>query len=89
MNYTVYAISSLSRKYIYVGLTSDLTERLNRHNSGYEKTTKPYSPFKLIYSEVCTSRVEARIREKYWKSGIGKEKLKKILGEIEGLSTDR
>ena len=38
MTYTVCAISSINRKYIHVGLTSDLTERLHRHNSRYEKT---------------------------------------------------
>ncbi|MFC0262909.1 GIY-YIG nuclease family protein [Fontibacter flavus] len=38
----VYAISSTVRKYIYVGLTSDIDERFHRHNSGYEKTTKPF-----------------------------------------------
>ena len=49
-----------------------------RHNSGYEKTTKPYKPFKLIYSEKCENRIEARQREIYWKSGTGKEKLRVI-----------
>ncbi len=76
--YTVYCLSSLTRNYIYVGLTSNLEERIHRHNSGYEKTTKPYTPFKLIYSEMCLTRVEARKREKYWKSGIGKEKLRAL-----------
>ncbi len=41
---------------------------------GYEKTTKPYKPFILIYSETADNRIEARKREKYWKSGVGKEK---------------
>ncbi|WP_369415193.1 GIY-YIG nuclease family protein [Belliella calami] len=40
-------MSSSIRKYIYVGLTSNLDERIHRHNSGYEKTTKPYTPFDL------------------------------------------
>jgi len=74
----VYAISSLGHNYIYVGLTKDIKERFVRHNTGREKTTKFYKPFVLIYSEVCENRVEARKREKYWKSGIGKEKLRKI-----------
>ena len=76
--YRVYAISSQIRKYIYVGLTSNLEERLNRHNRGYEKTTKPYRPFKLIYTEHFNSRIEARKREKYLKSGVGKEFLKTL-----------
>ena len=72
----VYAISSLAHNYIYVGLTQDVEERIKRHNGGRERTTKFYKPFELIFSEVCETRVEARFREKYWKSGIGKEKLR-------------
>lgn len=87
--YIVYAITSIHRNYIYVGLTSNLERRLNEHNLGYEKTTKPYAPFLIIYHEICETRIEARIREKYWKSGIGKEKLKIIRSESGGLSTDR
>ena len=89
MEYKVYAISSVGRNYIYVGLTSNLEERINRHNKGYEKTTKPYAPFRLIYSEECSNREEARKREKYWKSGIGKEKLRALRDKSAGLSTDR
>ena len=74
----VYAISSLNHNYIYVGLTQDITERLNRHNRGRERTTKFYRPFKLIYTEEVATRPEARIREKYLKSGVGKEKLRRI-----------
>lgn len=40
--YTVYAIKSTSRNYIYVGLTNNLERRLFDHNSRYNKTTKPY-----------------------------------------------
>ena len=76
--FIVYAISSINRNYIYVGLTSNLDDRLKRHNKGYEKTTKPYAPFQLIYSEKCFSRQEARSREKYWKSGIGKQQLRQM-----------
>jgi len=74
----VYAIRSINRNYIYVGLTSNIEERVLRHNSGFEKTTKPYAPFQLIYSEKAENRVEARKREKYLKSGVGKEFLKSI-----------
>ena len=76
--YFVYAISSKEHNYIYVGLTENITLRVKRHNDGRERTTKFYRPFELIYSEECENRPEARIREKYWKSGIGKEKLRKI-----------
>jgi len=76
--YVVYAISSIARSYIYVGMTSDLYSRLHRHNGGYERTTRPYRPFKLIYTKEFPTRSEARIHEKYLKSGTGKEQLKRI-----------
>lgn len=59
-------------------MTQNLGNRLNRHNKGYERTTRPYRPFVLIHQEAFTTRVEARKREKYLKSGIGKEFLKSI-----------
>ena len=77
--YTVYAIKSVTHKYIYVGLTYDLEERLHRHNSGYEKTTKPYRPFELIYSEKVETRLLGREREKYFKSSTGKRFLYNLL----------
>ncbi len=76
--YIVYAIKSIKRNYIYVGMTNNMEERLKRHNNGYERATKPYRPFELIYTESCTTREEARGREKYFKSGVGKEFLRKI-----------
>ncbi|HOI30191.1 MAG TPA: GIY-YIG nuclease family protein [Melioribacteraceae bacterium] len=76
--YYVYAIRSVHRNYIYVGITANLDERFLRHNRGREKTTKPYAPFELIYSEKHDSRNTARVREKYLKSGVGKEFLKKL-----------
>ncbi|WP_293893399.1 GIY-YIG nuclease family protein [Flavobacterium sp.] len=76
--YYVYAISSLERNYIYVGLTDNLERRFSEHNNGKNKTTKPYLPFKIIYTQEFETRLEARQKEKYFKSGIGKEKLKII-----------
>ncbi len=78
----IYALSSIHRNYIYVGMTTNLEKRVERHQSGREKTTRAYRPFELIFSEVLdVERSEARKREKYWKSGIGKEKLRQIRTE--------
>ncbi|WP_370390105.1 GIY-YIG nuclease family protein [uncultured Winogradskyella sp.] len=63
-------------------MTTNLEKRVERHQSGREKTTRAYRPFELIFSEVLdVERSEARKREKYWKSGIGKEKLRQIRTE--------
>jgi len=75
----IYAIKSKVRNYIYVGLTNNLEERLKRHYSGYEKITRSYRPFELIYTEEYSERLKAREREKYLKSGVGKEFLKNLI----------
>jgi putative endonuclease len=75
--WTVYALKSLSRKYIYVGLTNNLARRFDEHQKGKVQSTKAYVPFKILYTESFDTRIEARKREKYFKSGIGKEFLKK------------
>jgi putative endonuclease len=78
MKIIIYAIKSKVKNYIYVGMTQNLEERFQRHNSGRERTTKPYRPFDLIYTEEKSNRVEARKREKYLKSGDGKKFLKNL-----------
>ncbi len=79
--FTVYAIKSLSHNFIYVGMTENLDDRLRRHNSGYNKSTKRFAPFKLIYSENCETGEEARTHEKYFKSTSGKRFLHSLLNE--------
>ena len=74
----VYAIRSSSRNYLYVGMTNDLERRLKEHNNGENRSTKAYKPFTLIYSEEFPDRISARIKERYLKSGVGKEFLKTL-----------
>jgi putative endonuclease len=38
----VYALKSVIKKYIYVGMTQDLNRGMKDHQKGYNKTTKPY-----------------------------------------------
>ncbi len=76
--YHVYALQSISRNYIYVGMTNDLERRIAEHQNGRSKTTAPYRPFILIFTEEQPDRKSARSREKYFKSGIGKEELKSL-----------
>ncbi len=75
----VYVLKSSIDNRLYKGFTVDLQNRLKEHNSGKNKSTAPYSPWKVVYSEEVQTREEARKREKYLKSGIGREYLKKIL----------
>ncbi|MBI4090301.1 MAG: GIY-YIG nuclease family protein [Candidatus Kerfeldbacteria bacterium] len=76
--YFVYAIDSIRRNYIYIGLTDNANRRIEQHNNGRERTTRPYAPFQTILIESYPTRQEARKREKYLKSGSGKEFLKSL-----------
>ena len=58
-------------------MSKNIEKRIVEHNNGEVFSTKGFRPWILIFCENCsTSRVYARVREKYWKSGIGKEILK-------------
>ena len=76
MAYTIYAIQSEVDNRIYVGMTTNLENRLKEHNQGKTRSTKGFRPWILIYNEMVETTIEARKREKYFKSGVGKEFLK-------------
>jgi putative endonuclease len=75
----VYAIQSERDRRIYVGMCADIEVRLKEHNAGKTRSTKGFVPWKLIYKEGVSTRLEARKREIYLKSGIGKEFLKSLV----------
>ncbi|MFA6419127.1 MAG: GIY-YIG nuclease family protein, partial [Candidatus Margulisiibacteriota bacterium] len=77
--YSVYVLKSLKDNNLYIGMTADLKKRMARHNSGYEKATRNRIPLELIHSELFATREEARKREKYLKSGFGREIIRKLL----------
>jgi len=76
--FTVYALKSQKDGRIYVGMTNDLQRRIAEHNQGYVFSTKGYRPWIVIYIEEKPNRSTAHVREKFLKSGAGKEFLKKI-----------
>jgi len=76
--YYTYAIKSTNRDYIYVGISDNPERRIGQHNKSYNKTTKPYVPFKTILIEQHDDRKAARIREKFLKSSCGKQYLRSI-----------
>ena len=76
--FSTYVLRSERRNYVYVGLTENLERRLHQHNSGQNKTTKPYKPFILIYKKDFETRAAARVEEKRLKSGAGKEFLRSL-----------
>lgn len=79
MVYKVYVLFSLKDKRLYVGCTSDLGRRLNRHNLGQVLATRNRRPLELIHSESFTDKGQAFQRERFFKSLWGSREKKKIL----------
>ena len=75
----VYALRSLRDNNLYVGISQNPEKRVGTHNKGKTESTKNRRPLVLIYKESCNSLKEAREKEKYYKSGFGREILKQMI----------
>ena len=72
-----YVLQSDKNRY-YTGHTSNLEKRLSEHNDGMTKSTKSASSWKVIYSKEFQTRSEAMQHEKWLKTGVGREFLKRF-----------
>ncbi|MCK5491136.1 MAG: GIY-YIG nuclease family protein [Candidatus Pacebacteria bacterium] len=77
----VYAIHNIDLDKIYIGHTSDLENRIKRHNGLLKNKSKSYTSknkgeWKLIYSEEFLRREDATKRERQLKSYRGREFVK-------------
>ncbi len=63
----------------YKGCTSNIEERLSRHQKGQVQSTKDLLPVLLISYTAFTDKYRAYEFEKYLKSGSGRAFLKKHL----------
>jgi putative endonuclease len=77
--YYVYVLLSERDNLFYVGYSQKVDERLKCHNSGKNQSTRSRRPFKLLYYEAHTSKVDAMRREKYFKTTKGKVTINQIL----------
>jgi putative endonuclease len=71
MNYSYVLLSEQDGKF-YIGSTSDLRARLQKHSSGVVRSTAHRRPLRLIYYEGCLSIDDARRQERYLKTGGGR-----------------
>ena len=75
----VYVLRSLKDRETYTGLTNDLRKRFKQHSDGLTSSTKGRRPLELIYYEMCRHEDDARSRELFLKSGMGKRYIKNRL----------
>ena len=79
-DFVVYILYSEKFNKTYTGLTSSLIERFNSHNElGTKGYTLKFRPWTVIHIEFFNSKSEAMKREKYFKSGVGRERIHKII----------
>ena len=77
--YIVYIIKSTFKNWNYVGFTKDINVRLNEHNFGAVKSTKPYRPFNLNFAQLQPNRIKARRLEIFLKVRFNKESILNLI----------
>lgn len=75
----VYILTSKKDRNLYIGCTKDLQNRFREHNDGRVKSTKDRRPFVLVHYEAFSNQQDAYGREKWLKTGWGKNSMKKML----------
>ena len=77
MSYTVYIIKSSKDNKRYIGCTKNILRRLDEHNNGLVKSIRKRRPLELIYTEGFENKSDAIARERFFKTGKGREYLDK------------
>ena len=71
MPYYFYILHSQSIDRYYIGYTSNLEERLTKHNTHHKGFTGRVNDWRVVYTESYSTKSEAYARErkvKFWKS---------------------
>jgi len=77
--FCVYMLECNNNTY-YTGHTNDLMKRWSQHLSGSASNyTKRFKPLRIAHYEEVNSRQEAVAKEKEWKTGFGRKRLKRLL----------
>ena len=77
-NWTVYILNCNDGTY-YVGCTSNLDDRISKHEKGYVKSTKNRIPVTVSTTIVFTDKYKAFEFEKYLKTSSGRAFMNKRL----------
>jgi putative endonuclease len=81
MQYFVYVLENQADQSWYVGFTTNPEERITQHNkhAGGQYTKNKIGRWVLIYCEIYLDKLDAVKREKFLKSGSGRNFLRKQL----------
>ena len=73
MPYYSYVLRSIEKGILYKGSTQDIEKRLMTHNQGLVQFTSKHLPWEMVLYEQFETRSEAVKREKWYKTGVGRE----------------
>lgn len=79
MFYYVYILESKKDSELYVGCTNNLQKRIKEHNDGLVFSTKLKKPYIIIHYEAFLDKKDAFVREKWLKTGWGRNQVKVML----------
>ncbi|MGA9586938.1 MAG: GIY-YIG nuclease family protein, partial [Terracidiphilus sp.] len=85
MPFTYVLQSSITGQY-YTGATSDVQGRISQPNSTQSRSTKNRGPWVLAHFEEFATLGEALRRERYLKTGRGRDELNGILSQKSNIS---
>lgn len=78
-NFVVYILFSQIKNRFYIGFTSNLEERIIRHNQKSKGFTGNVNDWKIVYTENYPSKEEAHIRELQIKSWKSRTKIQELI----------
>ena len=86
MEYYVYILRSVNFGMYYKGQTNNILNRLERHNRGYEKYTKAYRPWELVFYAKYETRPEAVLMEKKLKNLKSRKRIEEWMEKNKGIN---
>ena len=84
MPYFVYIIYSTKLDRYYIGSTSNVEERLKKHNHIHKGYTKAGQPWILVYHETWNLKSAALAREKQLKNWKNRDRIKNLINDGPG-----
>ncbi len=79
MKYYVYILYSQSKDKYYTGYSTNPEERVVEHNLGATPSTRPGSPWLLVYTEEFDNKSAARKREREIKNKKSRKYIKTLI----------
>ena len=81
MKYFFYILYSEKIKKYYIGHTSDIVERIRKHNSNHKGFTGHKNDWELVYSEEYNLKTMAYSRERQVKNWKSKTKIIELINK--------